>query len=83
MIILDNFISTRWAITTNYRAIGSNKEGVITNAYGPQQTPEKESFLHSIWALSTIIGNIRWIIRGNLILSSPLMRKEVHQKVGK
>jgi hypothetical protein len=34
-LIFDNFFFTKWSLTTHYRAVGSNKDGVITNAYGP------------------------------------------------
>jgi hypothetical protein len=35
IVILDQGLSTPCTITMNYRAISSNKEGMITNAYGP------------------------------------------------
>jgi len=33
--ILGNFFTTKWTILANYRAIGSNKEGIISNVYDP------------------------------------------------
>jgi len=38
---LENFTTTRWSITTDYRPIGSNKPGHITNVYGPANPREK------------------------------------------
>ena len=32
----------------HYRVIGSDKEGVLTNAYGPQNNQEKDLFLNSL-----------------------------------
>jgi hypothetical protein len=34
IVILDQGFSTPSTITTHYRAIGSDKEGMITKAYG-------------------------------------------------
>jgi site-specific DNA-adenine methylase len=56
-IIMENLFSTKWSIMTHYRAIRSNKEGVITNAYGPQSTQEKEYFLKILCDLSEIVRN--------------------------
>jgi exonuclease III len=40
-IILDQYFSTTWTFSAHYRAIGSSKEGILTNAYGPQNNQEK------------------------------------------
>jgi exonuclease III len=37
-------------------AIGSNKEGVITNAYGPQISQEKDHFLNNLAYIEALIG---------------------------
>jgi hypothetical protein len=55
----------------HYRALGSNKEGILTNAYGPQGIQEKDSFLHSLSFLGRLIGQKHWILGGefNIILT--------------
>jgi len=45
MVIMDQPFSTPDTISTHYRAIGSNKGGIITNAYRPQNHTEKTFFL--------------------------------------
>jgi exonuclease III len=44
-ITMDCFYSIAWMLTTKYRVIGFNEEGIITNAYGPQSPPEKDNFI--------------------------------------
>jgi exonuclease III len=44
-VIIDQPFSTVGTLTAHFRAIGSNKEGMITNAYGPQSAQDKELFL--------------------------------------
>ena len=34
-VLLENFITTKWSITVDYRLIGSNKPRHLTNVYGP------------------------------------------------
>jgi len=43
-VIIDQPFSTARTIFAHYHAIGSNKEGVLTNAYGPQTNQEKTYF---------------------------------------
>jgi hypothetical protein len=42
-------------LTTKYRVIGSSKEGVITNAYGPQLNQENNTS-SIVWPTSTLFG---------------------------
>ena len=44
-VILDQGFSTPWTLTAHYRAIGTDKDGLITNAYGLQNIQEKDLFL--------------------------------------
>jgi len=44
-VILDQDFSTPSTITTYYRAIGLDKEGMITNAYGSQDNQDKDLFI--------------------------------------
>ena len=34
-VLMENFYSTRWSITADYRLIGFDKPGHLTNIYGP------------------------------------------------
>jgi exonuclease III len=69
-VILDQGFSTPCTITTHYRAIGSNKEGMITNAYGLQNNQDKDLFLQSLAYLGSLAEGKWWIIGGdfNMIL---------------
>jgi hypothetical protein len=62
--MLEKFYSTRWAITTSSREIGSDKEGVITNVYGTQEHEEKQYFINILIALGELIGDRWWILGG-------------------
>jgi exonuclease III len=70
-VILDQGLSTPCTITTHYRAIGSDKEGMITNAYGPQNNQDKDLFLQSLAYLGSLAEGKQWIIGGdfNMILT--------------
>jgi exonuclease III len=70
-VILNQGLSTPGSLTAHYRAIGSDKDGWITNAYGPQIIQEKELFLQNLAYLSSIAKNQRWIVGGdfNMILT--------------
>jgi exonuclease III len=70
-VILDQGFSTPSTITMHYRAIGSDKEGMITNAYGPQNNQDKDLFLQSLAYLGSLAEDKRWIIGGdfNMILT--------------
>jgi hypothetical protein len=61
-VILNQGLSTPGTLTTHYRAIGSDKNGWITNAYGPQTIQEKEIFLQHLAYLSSLANNQRWIV---------------------
>jgi len=69
--ILDQGFSTSNTITTHYRAIGSEKEGMITNAYGLQNIQDKDPFLQILAYLGSLAEGKRWIIGGdfNMILT--------------
>ena len=43
-ILLDNFFTSKWTITTSFRLIGSKKQGYITNVYGHPRPGDKEAF---------------------------------------
>jgi exonuclease III len=55
-VIMDQALSTTNTLTAHYRAIGSDKDGIITNAYGPQSSQEKYLFLRSMAYLGSLIG---------------------------
>jgi exonuclease III len=70
-IIIDRPFSTVGTLTTHFKVIGSTKEGVITNAYGPQSTQDKELFLKRITTIKTLLGSPNWLLGGdfNIILT--------------
>jgi exonuclease III len=53
-VILDQGFSTPCTIIVHYRAIGLDKEGMITNAYGPQNNQNKDLFLQSMAYLGSL-----------------------------
>jgi len=53
-VLLDKFLATRWSITADYRLIGSNKPGHLTNVYGPTKPRDKKAFLRSLNYLSSL-----------------------------
>jgi exonuclease III len=53
-VILDQGFSTPCTITTHYRAISSDKEGMITNVYGPKNNQDKDLFLQSLTYLGSL-----------------------------
>jgi exonuclease III len=53
-VLLENFLTTKWSITTNYRLIGSNKPGHLTNVYDPTSPRDKHAFLGSLSYLSSL-----------------------------
>jgi hypothetical protein len=54
----------------HYRSISSDKEGMITNAYGPHNSQDKDLFLQILAYLGSLAKGKQWIIRGdfNMIL---------------
>jgi exonuclease III len=44
-VLMENFCTTRWSITANYRLIGSDKPGHIMTVYGPATPRDKQAFL--------------------------------------
>jgi hypothetical protein len=70
-VILDQGFSTPSTLTTHYRAIGSDKDGLITNAYGPQNCQDKDLFLKILAYLGSLVEHKRWIVGGdfNMILT--------------
>jgi Rad3-related DNA helicase len=66
--IMENFITTKWSITTTCRLIGSNKPGHLSNVYGLASTRDKKAFLINLEYLSTLTkDNIR-IVGGDFNL---------------
>jgi len=59
----------------HYRDIGSIKEGVFTNAYGPQNNQEKYYFLRSLSNLGDLVGPQYWILGGDLNIILTLEEK--------
>jgi exonuclease III len=55
-IILEPTFSIVGTLTAKYKVIGSSKEGVLTNAYGPQLNQEKDHFVNSLAYIITLRG---------------------------
>jgi hypothetical protein len=75
IVIMDQALSMTRTITTHYQAIGSNKDGMITNAYGPQSGQGKDLFLRILSYLGLIVGQKCWIIKGDLNIILTLEEK--------
>jgi hypothetical protein len=58
-------------VTVPYRAVGSNKDGMTTNADRPKSAQVKDPFLHRISTVTSLLGSTNWIIGGdfNIILT--------------
>jgi hypothetical protein len=42
-----------------------DKDGIITNEYGPQNCQDKDLFLKTLAYLGSLVENKRWIVGGN------------------
>jgi exonuclease III len=62
VVLMENFFTTKWSITADYRLIGSNKPGHLTNVYGPATPRDKQAFLKSLSYLSSLTQYNRWIV---------------------
>jgi len=74
-IILENFSATRWAITADYRLIGSNKPGHIINVYGLANPRDKKAFLKRLSQTSNHTHHKNWIVGGDFNLIRSLEEK--------
>jgi hypothetical protein len=74
--IMENFITTRWSITADYRLIGSNKPGHLSNVYGPASSRDKQAFLSNLEYLSTLTKERRWLLGGDFNLIRNLDEKK-------
>jgi exonuclease III len=76
MVLLENFLTTKWSITTDYRLIGSNKPRHLTNVYGPANPRDKKAFLRSLSYLSSLTQYNRWIVGGDFNIIRSLEEKK-------
>jgi exonuclease III len=74
-VLLDNFFTSKWTITTSFRLIGSNKQGYITNVYGPPRPGDKEAFLQHLEWVAEHLGPQRWILGGDFNMITGLEEK--------
>jgi len=75
-VLLDDFFTSKWTITTSFHLIGSNKQGYITNVYRPTILGDKESFLHHLERISNHIGSQRWVLGGYFNMITGLEEKK-------
>jgi hypothetical protein len=82
-VLLDNFFTSKWTITTSFRLIGSNKQGYIKNVYGPPRPGDKEAFLQHLEWIAEHIGPQRWILGGDFNMIIGLEEKKGgHRSLG-
>jgi hypothetical protein len=74
-VLLENFITTRWSITADYRLIGSNRPGTLTNVYGPASPRDKQIFLRSLHYIASLAQNKNWITGGDFKIIHSLTEK--------
>jgi exonuclease III len=74
-IILENFSATKWAITADYRLIGSSKPRHLTNVYGPASPRDKQAFLRSLGHASSHAHDKNWIVGGDFNIIRSLEEK--------
>jgi hypothetical protein len=65
-----------WTISAEYREIGSDKEGIITNVYGPQLQQDKQNFLQSLRGLRTLQEDIVGFLGGDFNMITSLEEKK-------
>jgi len=75
MVTLENFYTTRWSITAEYRLIGSDRPGNLTNVYGPATPGDKKAFLSSLRHLSSLNTLERWTLGGDFNIIRSLGEK--------
>jgi hypothetical protein len=75
-VLLENFLTTKWSITTDYRLIGSNNSGHLTNVYDPTNARDKKAFLRNLEYLSSLIQHNRWIVGGDFNIICSLEEKK-------
>jgi exonuclease III len=75
-VLLENFCTTRWSITADYRLIGSDKPGHLTSVYGPATPRDKQAFLRSLSYLSSLTQYHRWIVGGDFNIIRSLEEKK-------
>jgi len=75
-VVLENFFTTKWSITTDYRCIGSNKPGHLTNVYGPTSPRDKQAFLKILNYVSTLTQYNKWTISGDFNIIRGLEEKK-------
>jgi exonuclease III len=76
VVLMENFFTTKWSITADYRIIGSNKPGHLTNVYGPATPRDKQAFLKSLSYLSSLTQHNRWIVGGDFNIIRSLEEKK-------
>jgi len=81
-LILEVFLITKWTISTDYKAIGLDKDGLITNVYRPLIQPNKKRFLLILKGLGNIAKGHHWILGGefNMIISLEEKRGVIRQQ---
>jgi exonuclease III len=75
-VLMDNFCTTRWSITADYRLIGSDKPGHLTTVYGPATPRDKQAFLGSLSYLSSLTQHHKWIVGGDFNIIRSLEEKK-------
>jgi hypothetical protein len=75
LVILYNFFTTKWSITVEFRVIGSNKPGLLTNFYFLVTQRDKLPFLQNLDWINNLIGNKIWILGDDFNMICNLEKK--------
>jgi len=73
---MENFFATKWSITADYRCIGSNKSGCLTNVYGLANSRDKPDFLRSLHNTYILKQHNNWMIGGDFNIIRSLKEKK-------
>jgi hypothetical protein len=75
-VLMENFCTTKWSITAEYRFIVSNKPGHLTSVYGSANPRDKQAFLRSFCYISNLTQHNRWIVGGDFNIIRSLKEKK-------
>jgi exonuclease III len=74
-VIMNNCITTKWSITADYRIIGSNRPGHLTNVYSPASPRDKKAFLGSLRYVAGLSQYKNWTVGGDFNIIRSLDEK--------
>jgi hypothetical protein len=72
---MDNVTTTKWSIIADYRLIGSNRPGHLTNVYGLASPRDKQAFLRSLRYVASLAQYKNWTVGGDFNIIRSLEEK--------